>query len=810
MAMPEQDESRVAERKRVLKGAKIAFANRCSSLPCVVRDISDTGARLQVKDHTSVPDTFELLIELDGFEADAEVVWRGDGEVGIIFLSEPVIVKPKRTQVVTSHGHMRKGTLRRQGARPLKARAAGVAEVPASEEPTVESEVEPEVVAEAPAEPVIPAEIEAPQVEAAEPVAVETDDVAADAPEAQEISGTDAEAPEVDDAPEPEVAIEPEIVEAAEVDDVDQSVSASEVVDTPGQDSSDITEVPETEEAPALTDTNSIEQQDSIPMDQAIADTLDSAVFEQDAEEENAHQDAPVEDASLMVAPGAEVPMFRDQVESTPALAPATPATPEPSAEESQQQDVVAQQTEEPAAPAGPPVLIDQESLEGTVAHFQEPFRSRVKVAFQTPQRAADNMAHPEVPIVPAPVFNVDTSVPQDSVAGEIAEPAADVIAEAPEAMDEAAAETPVIESPDEAADLLAEADVTPAAEMLADVTATQEAPVDVVDTDTTSEEPVVEADIPAPLPELRADLADFISAFRGTEAPVIETATEIKDEPEVVAETPEALEVKVSETNVVAMPAQAVEDAPADVEIVDDAIMVSSYDETSEASEPGSADAVEPVPAPIVLPVLETIETAPAVETTAAEVADVDGDVAAAVAEMLPCIGDDADVLEAPVVDEDGLDDIASAPAPVAHRAIPILIAEDDPDDRMFMREAFGESDFDHDIAFVENGEELLEYLSGEGDFAGRSRPELILLDLNMPKMDGRTALLHIKANPLTRRIPVIILTTSRSEDDIEKTYDLGVSSYISKPSSAEGLKEVITTLNVYWSNLCALPAPR
>ncbi|MGI9404776.1 MAG: response regulator, partial [Hyphomicrobiaceae bacterium] len=204
--------------------------------------------------------------------------------------------------------------------------------------------------------------------------------------------------------------------------------------------------------------------------------------------------------------------------------------------------------------------------------------------------------------------------------------------------------------------------------------------------------------------------------------------------------------------------------------------------------------------------------------------VGEPDAPVLAAYAEILPCA--DADGWTSPVVEaapeligeavpaeadlDDIEDDAESAPQPSAGHEIPILIAEDDPDDRMFMREAFGESDFNHDIAFVENGEELLSYLNGEGDYAGRKTPGLILLDLNMPKMDGRTALLHIKANPLFRRIPVIILTTSRADDDIEKTYDLGVSSYISKPSSAEGLKEVIATLNNYWSNLVAFPAPR
>ncbi|MEO0620539.1 MAG: response regulator, partial [Pseudomonadota bacterium] len=175
---------------------------------------------------------------------------------------------------------------------------------------------------------------------------------------------------------------------------------------------------------------------------------------------------------------------------------------------------------------------------------------------------------------------------------------------------------------------------------------------------------------------------------------------------------------------------------------------------------------------------------------------------------DILPCADDDG--FELPAASVGAVSNAVTPPhavAPDAERQIPILIAEDDPDDRMFMRDAFDESDFEHEIAFVENGEELLSYLKGEGEYASAPRPGLILLDLNMPKMDGRTALLHIKANPSLRRIPVIVLTTSRAEEDIEQTYDLGVSSYISKPSSADGLKEVIATLNGYWSNLVALP---
>ena len=137
----------------------------------------------------------------------------------------------------------------------------------------------------------------------------------------------------------------------------------------------------------------------------------------------------------------------------------------------------------------------------------------------------------------------------------------------------------------------------------------------------------------------------------------------------------------------------------------------------------------------------------------------------------------------------------------------IRILIAEDDPDDRILISEAFEDSEFSHEIEFVGNGEELLAHVADAKD---GSRPGLILLDLNMPKMDGRQALARLKADPATRQIPVIVLTTSNAEEDIEHTYDLGVSSYITKPSNFEGLQKIVHMLNAYWSTLVTLPAVR
>lgn len=142
----------------------------------------------------------------------------------------------------------------------------------------------------------------------------------------------------------------------------------------------------------------------------------------------------------------------------------------------------------------------------------------------------------------------------------------------------------------------------------------------------------------------------------------------------------------------------------------------------------------------------------------------------------------------------------------------VTIIIADDDVDDRMLIEDAFVESRLANPLVFVENGEELLHCLRNEGAFResglGRRKPGLILLDLNMPRMDGRTALAHIKADPELRRIPVVVLTTSKAEEDVLRTYDLGVNSFITKPVSFEALVDVVRTLNHYWIEIVQLPS--
>lgn len=138
------------------------------------------------------------------------------------------------------------------------------------------------------------------------------------------------------------------------------------------------------------------------------------------------------------------------------------------------------------------------------------------------------------------------------------------------------------------------------------------------------------------------------------------------------------------------------------------------------------------------------------------------------------------------------------------------ILMADDDADDKMLTKEALHESRVLNELYFVDNGVELLEYLRGEGRFADRVTypfPSIVLLDLNMPKMDGREALAEIKKDKNLRSVPVVILTTSKAEEDMVKGYDLGAASYITKPVTFEDLVRLMTTVGKYWVEFVELP---
>ena len=141
--------------------------------------------------------------------------------------------------------------------------------------------------------------------------------------------------------------------------------------------------------------------------------------------------------------------------------------------------------------------------------------------------------------------------------------------------------------------------------------------------------------------------------------------------------------------------------------------------------------------------------------------------------------------------------------------RPIVILMADDDPDDVLLTREALEESGICYQFHTVADGAELLAYLRHEDAYSALAppRPDLILLDLNMPRVGGITALSAIKRDPALRSLPVVVLTTSVADEDIARTYDLGAASYIAKPASLSGMVEMMKSLGKYWFEVVMLP---
>ena len=141
----------------------------------------------------------------------------------------------------------------------------------------------------------------------------------------------------------------------------------------------------------------------------------------------------------------------------------------------------------------------------------------------------------------------------------------------------------------------------------------------------------------------------------------------------------------------------------------------------------------------------------------------------------------------------------------------ITILMADDDPDDRLMTQEAFAECRLRNPLKFVTDGEELLDYLNRRApydDDQAYPMPGLVLLDLNMPRKDGREVLREIKADPRLQSIPVVILTTSKAEEDVVRSYKDGVKSFISKPVTFAALIDVVQTLGKYWLQVVDLPS--
>jgi len=142
---------------------------------------------------------------------------------------------------------------------------------------------------------------------------------------------------------------------------------------------------------------------------------------------------------------------------------------------------------------------------------------------------------------------------------------------------------------------------------------------------------------------------------------------------------------------------------------------------------------------------------------------------------------------------------------------SITILMADDDEEDRELTREALEAGHLVNEIRFVGDGQELMDYLRAQGPYgppaAPPPRPGIILLDLNMPKKDGREALAEIKADARLRQIPVVVLTTSRDDEDVVRSYDLGVNSFITKPVTFSSLVNVMSAWRSYWFEIVELP---
>ena len=144
------------------------------------------------------------------------------------------------------------------------------------------------------------------------------------------------------------------------------------------------------------------------------------------------------------------------------------------------------------------------------------------------------------------------------------------------------------------------------------------------------------------------------------------------------------------------------------------------------------------------------------------------------------------------------------------ARRTLLILLADDDEEDLQMTIEALKASRLGNELRVTRDGEELMDYLLHRGAYADPAEapaPGLILLDLNMPKKDGREALSEIKTNAALRKIPVVVLTTSKAEEDVFRSYDLGVNSFISKPVTFAGLAEAMKVMGRYWFEIVELP---
>jgi CheY-like chemotaxis protein len=141
------------------------------------------------------------------------------------------------------------------------------------------------------------------------------------------------------------------------------------------------------------------------------------------------------------------------------------------------------------------------------------------------------------------------------------------------------------------------------------------------------------------------------------------------------------------------------------------------------------------------------------------------------------------------------------------ARKQVDVLLVEDDPGDTLMIREAFEHHSITHELHHVADGVEALAFLRGEGEYAGRPRPHLILLDLNLPRMDGRQVLKEIKGDPELRAIPVVVLTTSEADEDILRSYELHANAYVTKPVDFDRFIEAVRMTDDFFVNVVRLP---
>jgi CheY-like chemotaxis protein len=142
------------------------------------------------------------------------------------------------------------------------------------------------------------------------------------------------------------------------------------------------------------------------------------------------------------------------------------------------------------------------------------------------------------------------------------------------------------------------------------------------------------------------------------------------------------------------------------------------------------------------------------------------------------------------------------------AGEPIEVLLVEDDPGDALLIREAFEFNKVHNNLNVVNDGEQALAYLRGEGEYAGANRPDLVLLDLNLPRKDGREVLAEVKADETLRTIPIVVLTTSEAEEDVLKSYQLHANAYVTKPVDFERFVSIVRQIDDFFVSVVRLPS--